>query len=176
MPETREPPSTHGKGREQLDHLIAQVNRLVLRYQQREASRPEDTLAGGSRSVLTNLLRDAEEWLATGAIKDSVVDVVQRRKDAPPEPLRVSDELDLLQAVAYELEAVAKKLHIHHPLAGSPSEVPTDPPLSTQYHSGMWDEGPSGPTLPQHHRKQARRKSQDGISTMRQPEFTVPFV
>jgi hypothetical protein len=160
----------------QLDRLLVRVNRLVLRYQQREALRPDAEIAGGSRSLLINLLNAALEWLPTGPVRSSVTEFLADRDvqspprlvsdletqladpGAPaPDPLMLANELDLLDAVLQELEAEREER-----FGNDSPEGQFGPDSANQggnYPPSTWDEGPSGPSTPQNRRRHDHRSS-----------------
>src|SRR5215467_1386025 len=91
------------------DHINTMVD-LVDRYDQREQRNPVPEIGGGSLSLLINLYRASLEWLPSGVVRDSVIEVLTSREMADPEPLMVSDQIDTLVSVTRALQRVAKKL------------------------------------------------------------------
>lgn len=192
MGDADQPRDGSGADVDQLKGLLIQVNRLVLRYRRREAIKPEAEIAGGSRALLINLHRAALEWLPAGPVKESVTELLSDRDvqspprpisateaeladtDVPgPEPLMLSNELDLLEAVVQELEAVAEEL-----LGDDAAEVEPRPTSTSQRGSSpasVWDEGPSGPSTPQNRKRHDARPSMGRADIAKSPTVSTFF-
>jgi hypothetical protein len=149
---------------DQIQRLVDHINTLVAsaaRYDLREQRNPGPEIGGGSRSLLINLYRTSMEWLPPGPVRDSVTEVLTSRDMPVPDPLRVSDELDLLDAVIGELQRVAERL-LRTTQQGRRS---TSLDLPGGSHPPR-DQDRSGPSTGQYREKRASRPSSFPVSML----------